>query len=322
MLWQLFARVVGWLPLLAVPAVVSCARTSSMGSAAEASPTGQTRVFQVRGEVKETKPEAPGVLIRHEEIPGYMPAMTMWFDVKDPAELAGLQPGDQVTFRLHVTEQEGWIEGLAKTGAAAAPSPRTPHVRVVRDVEPLEEGDRMPDYRFTNELGRAISLHEYTGQAYAFTFIFTRCPFPNFCPRMTHNFAETARLLRQRPGAPTNWHLFSLSFDVDFDTPERLLAYARLQHYDPAHWSFLTGAIIDIDAITEQFGLMFTRDETGVNFSHTLRTVVVDATGRVRKIFIGNEWQAEELVEELLRAAQARPPEAGRPEEPRSTNSP
>lgn len=321
MLWPLFARAAAWLPLLAVLAGVSCARTRSVGDAPIPGPKHEVRVFQVRGEVKEIKPEAPGALIRHEEIPGYMPAMTMWFDVKDPAELAGLQPGDRVAFRLVVTEQEGWIEGLTKTGSAAAPSPRTPHVRVVRDVEPLEEGDRMPDYRFTNELGRAISLRDFSGQAYALTFIFTRCPFPNFCPRMTHNFAEAVRLLRERPGAPTNWHLFSISFDVDFDTPERLHAYAKLQGYDPAHWSFLTGAIIDIDAITEQFGLMFTRDEAGVNFSHTLRTVVVDAAGRVQKIFIGNEWRAEELAEELLRAAQAPPPTAP-PDAPAPTNGP
>jgi protein SCO1/2 len=322
MLWQLFARAAAGLGLLAVLAVVSCARMRSEASPQAAGPKNPVRVFQVRGEVKEIHPEAPGAVIRHEEIPGYMPAMTMWFDVKDPAELTGLQPGDQVTFRLVVTEQDGWVEGLTKTGTAAAPSPRTPHVRVVREVEPLEVGDLMPDYRFTNELGRAISLREFSGRAYALTFIFTRCPFPNFCPRMTHHFAEAARLLRERPGAPTNWHLFSISFDVDFDTPERLHAYAKLHRYDPAHWSFLTGAIIDIDAITEQFGLMFTRDESGVNFSHTLRTVVVDAAGRVQRIFIGNEWPAEELAEELLRAAQARPPEAARPDASAPTNGP
>jgi protein SCO1/2 len=294
-------------------ALAGCGRTRPPSSPPRATATNQLRTFLVKGEVKGLTPGSRTVLVRHEEIPGYMPAMTMPLDVKDTNELAGLQVGDQISFRLIDAGDEAWIEGLTKLTPANPPAPQpTPHVRLVRDVEPLAEGDLMPDYRFTNELGQAVSLSGLKGRAYAFTFIFTRCPLPNFCPRMSMNFAEACKKLRAHPDAPTNWHLLTLSFDVDFDTSARLKDYARRYSYDPTHWSFLTGAIIDIDAITEQFGLMFTRDESGVNFTHTLRTVVVNTTGRVQKIFIGNEWKSDELVEEIMKAARASPKEASR----------
>ncbi|MBI2926236.1 MAG: SCO family protein [Verrucomicrobia bacterium] len=283
---------------------VSCKQLAREGGSAAAPAAPAVRTFPVRGTIQELKPDGTTAVIKHEEIPGFMAAMTMPLEVKDPKELAGLQPGDEISFRLVVTETESWIEGVTKLASAKPGGPKpTPHTRLVREVDPLNVGDLMPDYRFTNELGQAMSLSQLKGQAYALTFVFTRCPLPDFCPRMSSNFTEAAKKLRARPDAPKNWRLLTISFDVDWDTPARLWEYARRYQYDPAHWSFLTGAIIDIDAITEQFGLMFARDESGVNFSHTLRTAVIDARGRVQRIFIGNEWKSEELVEELVKAA-------------------
>ncbi len=284
---------------------VSCKQIARERGTAAAPAPAAVRTFQVRGTIQELKPDGTTAVIKHEEIPGYMAAMTMPLEVKDPKELAGLQPGEEISFRLVVTETEGWIEGVTRLASAPPAAQPTPHTRLVRDVDPLQVGDVMPDYHFTNELGHAMSLGQLKGQAYALTFVFTRCPLPNFCPRMSSNFTEAAKKLRARPDAPKNWRLLTISFDVDWDTPARLREYARRFQYDPAHWSFLTGAIIDIDAITEQFGLMFARDESGVNFSHSLRTAVIDAQGRVQKIFIGNEWKSEELVEELVKAAGA-----------------
>jgi len=123
---------------------------------------------------------------------------------------------------------------------------------------------------------------------------------------MSGNFAEVCRRLSAMSDAPTNWHLLSLTFDVEHDTPEVLRDHARRYDYDPNRWSFATGALIDIDALTEQFGLMFPRQGQGILFDHNLRTVVVDAGGRVRRIFIGNDWTADELAAEIIEAAKAR----------------
>ena len=261
----------------------------------------RTQTFQVKGVVQEVMPARKQVKIKHEKIPDYMDAMTMVFDVKDGNELTGLQPGDSVEFRMLVTEKDGWIDRLKKLNSAPAPPP-IESFRRVREVEPLSVGDKMPDYRFTNELGRAVSLGDYKGQAVAFTFIFTRCPFPTFCPRMSDNFSETIKRLKEMSSGPTNVHFLTITFDPAFDTPAVLKHYAERFHADPAYWNFLTGAMIDIDAITEQFGFIFYREGTGLP-SHNLRTIVIDAQGLVHHKFDQNEWTVEELVAQMVQAA-------------------
>jgi protein SCO1/2 len=257
----------------------------------------------VRGVVLELRPTERMVRIRHEEIPGYMAAMTMPFEVRDTNELAGLEAGDTVVFRLNVTATEGWIDRIRKLDAPKSNLlPTRGPFRFVRDVEPLRPGDPLPRYVFTNQFGRAFSTEDFKGRALAITFIFTRCPFPTFCPRMSEHFAEVQRRLLARAGGPTNWHLLTISFDPDYDTPEVLRRYAEARGADPAHWTFATGDLVDITAIGEQFGLEFWRDAGG-GINHNLRTAVVDARGRVQTIWPENKWTPDELVEELLKAA-------------------
>lgn len=260
--------------------------------------------YEVLGVVQQVKTNESKIVIKHEAIPNYMAAMTMPFDYKSSNDVTGLTPGDQVHFTLAVTEDDGWVENIRKTGFKTNAPPEHQSVRRVRDVEPLEIGDVMPDYSFTNSFGKKISLSDYKGQALAFTFIFTRCPFPNFCPRMNKNFEGAYDILKEgaeKGNGPTNFHFISISFDPEFDTPERLKTYSETFHFDPAKWDFATGAMIDIDAITEQFGLYFAYDKG--NFDHNLRTVVIDAAGKVAYIFIGNEWKPEELAAEMAKAA-------------------
>jgi protein SCO1/2 len=292
--------------LVVLIAVTGCRHAADSPTLSGAAGSGSNRVFQVRGVVKELRPTEKSVVVRHEEIPGYMAAMTMPFEVRDVKELHGLQTNDSITFRMVVTEKEGWIEGVEKLGAPLAfatnSAPAPDPIRRVQSVESLAEGDLLPEYRFTNELGQVVNTRQFLGKAVALTFIFTSCPYPEFCPRMSNNFQEAADKLKALPGAPKNWHLLSLSFDTRVDTPDRLLTYALAYRYDPARWSFLTGAPDQIDAITEQFGLMFWRD-AGVNISHNLRTAVIDARGRVQKILPANNWTSDELVAELVKAS-------------------
>jgi protein SCO1 len=290
--------------------LVSCARHPEGSSSAPATKTDistNRQVYQVKGIVREVLADQKKVRIAHEEIPGYMAAMTMPFDVKDAKELEGLATGDEVTFRMIVTKDDGWIDQLKKVGQAAqAETPGRAGVRIVRDVDPLAVGDPMPDYQFTNETGRAVSLRDFQGQAFAFTFIFTRCPFPTFCPRMSNNFADVYKQLKSSPNAPTNWHLLTITMDPDYDTPQVLQNYAKVFVYDPQKWNYLTGALIDITAIGEQFGLEFYRPDPSqpAGLTHNLRTVVIDAAGRVHQVFIGNEWKIEDMVSSLIAAAQ------------------
>jgi len=178
-------------------------------------------------------------------------------------------------------------------------------VQVVRDVPQLEVGDKLPDYHFTNELGQPISTSQFQGQALAFTFFFTRCPYPNFCPYVSNGFEETQKKLQAMTNAPANWHLLSISFDPEFDTPAALKAYAALREYDPARWDFVTGDLADLTALGSQFGEYFGHDPAG-GFNHNLRTVIVDARGRIQRVIQGNTWTSDELVAEMLKAAAAK----------------
>jgi protein SCO1/2 len=262
------------------------------------------QVFQIKGVVTEVRPLEKSVTIKHEEIPGYMAAMTMPFDVRDTNLLTGLEPGDPVSCRLIATDTYAYIARIDKTGPRTNMPPTTGALRLVRDVEPLKTGYLLPEYHFTNQLGESFSTTQFKGQALAIEFLFTRCPFPTFCPLLANNFHAAQTNLIALTNGPTNWHLLTISFDPQFDTPAVLKAYAEGHQYDPAHWTFATGPLIDITAIGEQFGLTFWRDEGG-SISHNLRVAVIDASGRVQKIFTGNLWTADELTAELVKAAAA-----------------
>jgi protein SCO1/2 len=266
------------------------------------SESAELKTFLVNGTLRKLDPSEGTATIQHEAIPGYMPAMTMPFMVKNTNELIGLELDGPVVFRLNVTKNDSWIDKLKKApGPTPAEPPKREPVRLVRNVEELKIGDAIPDYHFTNELGQTISLGQFKGQALALTFIFTRCPLPNFCPLMSRNFSEAYKLLTAKSGAPTNWHLLTISFDPHHDTPDVLKAFAQAYEYDPKKWNFVTGAMIDIDAITDQFNLTISVQND--QWEHKLRTAVIDAQGHVRKIIVGNQWTPEELVEDLISAA-------------------
>lgn len=263
-------------------------------------------VYQVRGVVREVMPDQKSVKIAHDEIPGYMVAMTMDFSVTNVADLNGLQPGDIVNFRMSVTEDDGWIDQIKKTGSTNLPAPPREPFRVAPEVEPLAVGDTMPDYAFTNQLGRVVRLKDFAGQAYVINFIFIRCPYPTFCPRQSKGLAEAQERLKAMKGGPTNWHFLSITIDPAYDTVPRLKGYGATYGADPAKWSFLTGRLEDITSIGERFLLQFWWPAGATLPDHNVRTVVIDAAGRVQWMTVQNEWKTDELVEQVLKAAQVR----------------
>jgi Uncharacterized protein SCO1/SenC/PrrC, involved in biogenesis of respiratory and photosynthetic systems len=287
------------LSMLAVTAGLN-ARAADTSPTASAQNTNE-QIFQVTGLVVEVTPEEKEIRIKHDEIPGYMPAMTMIFDVKDTNELAGVEAGHPVSFRMIVSETYAWIDRIKVTGPKRNDPPTTGPFRLVRDVEPLEVGDKLPDYALTNHLGKPFNTSQLAGKVWAITFVFTRCPLPTYCPQMSRSFSEIQEKLLAEKYAATNWHLLSVSFDPEFDTPDVLRRYLENYGAKPGQWTFATGALIDITALGEQLGLRFGRDENG-SIDHNLRTVVIDRDGRIRKIFVGNQWTNEELLNEMKAA--------------------
>jgi protein SCO1/2 len=259
----------------------------------------ETRDFTVRGVVRETRPAKSQLVVKHEEIPGYMDAMTMPFQVRDPKILESVKSGDAITFQLHVTDKDHWIDGLKVVGAGVgdkeAPRPK------VTDIAPFKPGDSLPALTFTDERGQPLRLEDYRGKALAITFIYTRCPLPNFCPLLSEKFRTVQETLVADPAAPKNWQLLSVTIDPEHDTAEVLQRYAKAQRADAAHWKLATGELRDITVLGLRSGLEFW--EGGSEITHNLRTVVFDAQGRMKKVFSENTWTAQELADELRAGA-------------------
>jgi len=206
--------------------------------------------------------------------------------------------GDEISFQLHVAETESWIDQVRRIGAVPlvpAPAPaRSPAAPV---------GHPLLNSVFTNELGQAVRLNDFRGQALAITFFYTRCPLPDYCPRLSKNFQAAQQKLAARPDAPANWHFLSVSFDTEFDTPARLKAYADLYQYDPRHWSFLTGSADKIGELARQAGLTWQYDAG--TFNHDFRTLIIDAAGRLQMIFPTSGDLSDQIVAEIITAAAA-----------------
>jgi len=261
--------------------------------------TGESsvRVFAAQGVVREFSSGDHTVTISHEAVSNYMDAMTMPFKVKDLKELAGLHPGDQVTFRLHVTATESWVDQIIRIGAVPVSESKPP----AAEPQPVSGRNPLWYYKFTNELGQAVSLSDFHGQALAVTFIYTRCPLPDYCPRLSRNFQEASQKLDSLAGAPTNWHFLSVSFDAQFDTPAVLQAYGKSYQYDPAHWSFLTGPQDKIAELARLSGVHYESDDGLIN--HNFRTLIVDGNGHLQTVFPISGDFSDSIVAEMIKAA-------------------
>ena len=293
----LFLRALFWCCLSSIQVSVA---GDEPPSSAKQNESG-VRSFAVTGVIRELGTDSKTVLVQHEAVAGYMPAMTMPFKVPQSNELAGLRAGDRISFRLQVTDTESWIDHITRLGTLQVSEP-VPSIEPLR-TQPERARPRHPllDFKFTNELGQPVVLGDLRGQALAITFFFTRCPIPDYCPRLSKNFEQAAKRLSAVSGGPTNWHFLSVSFDTEFDNPHVLKAYAEQYHYDPTHWSFLTGPPEQIGQLAHSSDVTFERD--GVSFNHNFRTLIIDTTGHLQMVFPTGGDLSDAIAEEILKAA-------------------
>lgn len=166
--------------------------------------------------------------------------------------------------------------------------------------QPARSKNPLRYFKFTNELGQAVSLSDFDGQAIAMTFFFTRCPIPQYCPRLSRNFEEVQLRLKARENTPANWRLISVSIDPENDTPEVLKQYAARYHYDPAHWTFLTGPKEKIKELARLSDAKFESDNGSI--THNFRTLIIDSSNRLQMVFPISGDLSGSITEELLKA--------------------
>ncbi len=253
-------------------------------------PDENAQHYEVRGIVRGISPDRTTIEIQHEDIPGFMPSMTMPLSVRDPKQIVDLRTGDGISFRMRVTDKDFWIDDVKKIPAEG--------IRVIATTPALSlspsagarlrEGDELTFFSLTNQSGESITRETFRDHPFVLTFIFTRCPIPNFCPRMSNNFAELQNAIKTDQRALGQTRLLSITLDPVFDTPQILKEYAAHLQIDPTVWNFATGDPKEIDALTNAFSVY--RQTEGGTLSHGLATVLIDEAGKIRKIWRGNGW--------------------------------
>jgi protein SCO1/2 len=254
--------------------------------------------YPVQGQVLEISPDHQQATVKHEEIKGFMMAMTMPYKVKDPQVLKGIAPGDLINATLVVDTNGAYFSAVTKVGEAPLEQPAPAPAPAPSGAE-LKPGDPIPDTEFIDQNGKQKAFSTFKGSPLAVTFIYTKCPLPDFCPLMDRNFAAVQGAIKSDP-ALKNVQLVTISFDPATDTPAVLRKHAAELKADPKRWTFLTGDRDQIDRFAGRLGMTIARAaDDPTNITHNLRTAIVDADGRLVKVYTGPEWKPDQIVADL-----------------------
>jgi protein SCO1/2 len=261
------------------------------------SPQGPQQRYELKGKVVMVDKKDQTVTVAHDAIPGYMDAMTMPFKLKDERLLRDMADGDRLQATLVVAGLRSWLEdvviiretadstGLSKSGTWTEP----------------KQGDEVPDFTLVNQAGKRLRFRDYQASAVLVTFIYTRCPLPDYCPLMTDNFSEVLAALKSEPEKYVRTHLLSITLDPEYDSPKILSEYAAAHSADTDRWDFATGTKDEIKKIATYFGLQYWSERDQV--IHSLRTAIIGSDGRLLKLFRGNEWKPDEILAELRKGS-------------------
>jgi len=258
------------------------------------------KTYPLQGEVRGKDLTTNEVTVNHGDIPGFMPAMTMPYKVKNTAMLQELQPGDRIAAEIVVSKDgnDYWLEDVRITDESkrGKVKPAESHM--------LMPGERVPDVSLVNQDGQTIHLKDFSGKAVLVTFIYTRCPVPTFCPRLSSQFARIHNELKATPNDCSNTHLLTISFDPKYDTPAVLrkygLAYLEGDASGFSQWDFASTKEIDMRPLAQAFGLDYQEQDNQI--SHTMNIALIAPDGTLVKSW-STEWTSDELLKALRQAA-------------------
>ena len=275
-----------------------------LGIASCASPNKKAaRRFELHGKIVAVNRNRSEVTISHDAIAGYMDAMTMPFPLKDATLIDSMSPGDDISADLMISDKSSWIENPIVSRAVPDSAANVP---LTARPEP-SPGASVPDVHLVNQDAKPIKLSDYRGKAFAITFIYTRCPLPDYCILMNDNFERVEKILASDQALYSRTHMLTISFDPSRDTPAVLrtfgLARVDAKALKPfGHWEFVTGSPEEIRSLADFFGLTYVNEPNQI--VHSLRTAVISPDGKLYRLYDGNEWKPEQLIDDL-KAAQA-----------------
>jgi protein SCO1/2 len=269
--------------------------------AASACTKSDQRTFTLQGQVLSLEPARKLLTVKHEEIKGFMPAMTMPYEVRDAKLLDGLAPGDLINATLVVVSNGAYLSAIRKVGQAPLEKPpaEAPNPPASAGFELLKPGEAVPDGAFVDQSGQKRRFSAFRGSPVAMTFIYTKCPLPTFCPLMDRHFAALQTSLKADASLQAV-RLVTISFDPITDTPAVLREHAKRLNADLTRWTFLTGDRDEIDQFAARFGVSISRAMNDArDITHNLRTAIIDRDGKIVKVYSGNDWSPEQVLADL-----------------------
>lgn len=298
-----------WISLLLTAVVfcsmIGCAKTGVGDSIRPSEHSATVTRYHLRGVVLGKSDQTNELSVRHEAISGFMPAMTTAYRVKDPMVIHKVQPGNLITADVLVASDSSdyFLDNVAITSGTKG--------RLIHSVLPphqLLPGETIPNISLLNQDGRTIGLGDFRGKALLITFIYTRCPMPTACPRISSHLARVNETLSKNPEAYSRSHLISVSLDPSYDTPAIMrdygLAYLNGKTEGFSHWEFVSTTAPDLTQLAGALGLVYTVKAGQI--AHTMQTVLVGPDGKFIQAWPGSDWTEDDVAAAVSRSTMVR----------------
>jgi protein SCO1/2 len=292
--------------------LILIAAVALIPAACKKAPAPQAKRYHLVGTVISIDTAHNSANIDGQEVPGFMAAMAMPYPVHDSKALAALSPGDQITADIVVTDTDSYLENIVVTKKGTGPASTTGPAHLP------QPGEKVPDFALINQDGKRIRLRSYQGDVLLVTFIYTRCPFPTFCPLVSRNFAQVYAQLRKDPAIGSKKiRLLSVSFDPKHDTPAALKRYAESFKSTTGRnpfdrWEFAAVPAKELPKVANFFGLYYSA--SGDQIVHSLSTSVISPDGTIYKWYDDNAWKPTDLLQDAKQSLeQDNQRNAGRP---------
>ena len=281
--------------------------------------SAEGKQYSLKGTVVSLDKANSSLVVNGEAIPGLMDAMAMPYKVKSPSDLDPLTVGDSIVATVVVDKEDYFVRDIT----VAAHPPSAPP-KASSDLHIPQPGESVPNFKLVNQNGRHISLDQYRGKTLLVTFIYTRCPFADYCPRVSGEFAALNQQMKKDAALYRKTHLLSVSFDPKNDTPKVLRTYGAgyLGGKNPQfdHWEFAAPTADGLPDVAKYFGVTYT-EEGGV-ITHSLSTAVIGPDGKIIKWYHGNDWKASDLLKDATDVARAPSPASLHEHRTRVTENP
>jgi protein SCO1/2 len=292
-----------WMVFSIAALVLPGCRGNTAGPAGDGEPAaiaGDAAIYQLKGIVVASDAAKGEVSIDSEAIPGFMGAMIMPYKLAQPGIATELHPGDHITARLRVSDSASLLDQIVVTAQAK------PDYKPSKFYNVPSPGQTVPDFKFLNQNAKTIAIDQFRGKVLLVTFIYTRCPLPDFCIRMSRNFATIEHALAANPQLYNKTHLLSVSFDPAYDTPKVLRSYGGAYVGEPAgetfaHWDFAAPPPSELDAV-EQFFDVGVSPGSDNTLTHSLSTVVIAPSGKIFRSYPSNDWSPASVVADVKQA--------------------